>query len=76
MCVQIYLSTVPFFDTCCTGYLCNAIQQIVKEISCGFSLFLHFQITFPSVALDFELYSQNIPNKMISKKKTTTLKNL
>ena len=34
---------------------------------CRFSLFPHFQITFPSVVLDFKLFIQNIPNKMISK---------
>ena len=45
-------------------------------MSCGFSLFLHFQTTFPSVVVDFKLFSQNIPNKMISKKKISTLKNL
>ena len=52
---------------CTTRYLCNAIQHIVLEMSCGFSLFPHFQITFPSVVLDIKRLSQNIPNKMISK---------
>ena len=38
-------------------------------MSSGFSLFPHFQITFPSVVLYFKLFSQNIPN-------ISTLKNL
>ena len=45
-------------------------------MSCEFSLFPHFQITFPSFVLDFKLFSQDIPNKMISKRKISTLKNL
>ena len=40
----------------------------MRLMSCGFSLFLHFQIPFSAVVLDFKLFSQNIPNKMISKK--------
>ena len=81
----IYLSTVRFFcrlhflctqinGYCATRYLCNAIQQIVLEMSCGCSLFPHFQITFSSVALDFKRFSQNISRKMISIKKISTLK--
>ena len=57
-------------------YSCNAMWQIVLETACGFSLFPHFPITFPSVVLDFELFNQNITHKMISKKKISTLKNL
>ena len=53
---------------CTTRYLCNAISQIVLEVSCGFSLFPNFQITNASVALDFKLFGQNIPYKMISRK--------
>lgn len=53
---------------CTTGYLCNAISQIVLEVSCGFGLFPYFQITNASVALDFKLFGQNIPYKMISRK--------
>ena len=34
---------------CSRNTLCNAIKQTVLEMSCGFSLFPHFQITFPSV---------------------------
>ena len=60
---------------CAIRYLCNAIQQIVLEMSCGFSLIPHFQFTFPSFVLDFKLFSQNIPSKMISKKKISILKN-
>ena len=45
-------------------------------MSCGFNLFPHFEITFPSVVLDLKLFSENIPNKMISRNKTSTLKNL
>ena len=45
-------------------------------MSCRFSLFPHLHISFPPVTLDFKLFNQNIPNKMISKKKTSTLKNL
>ena len=45
-------------------------------MSCGFSLFPNFQITFQSVILDFKLFNHNIPNKMISKKKVSTLKNI
>ena len=47
-------------------------------MSHGFSLFSHFQITFSSASavLDFKLFNQNIVNKMISKKKISTLKNL
>ena len=60
---------------CVTRYVCNAIQQIVMETSCGFSLFSRFQITSVSV-LDFKLFSQNICNKMISRKKNSTFKNL
>ena len=76
----VYLSTVPFFcrlqflctqinGYCATRYLCNAIEQIAWEMSCGCSLFPHFQITFSSVALDFKRFSQNISSKMISIKK-------
>ena len=36
-------------------------------MSDGFSVFLHFQITFLLVLLDFKHFSQNILNKMISK---------
>ena len=45
-------------------------------MSCGFSLFPHLQITFPSVFLDLKLFSQNIPTKMTSKKKPSKLKNV
>ena len=47
-------------------------------MSHGFGLFPHIQITFSSasVVLDFKLFNQNIVNKMISKKKILTLKNL
>ena len=30
---------------CTTRYLCNVILQIVLQMTCGFSLFPHFQIT-------------------------------
>ena len=36
-------------NICATCYLCNAIQQIVLETSCGFRFSPHFQITFSSV---------------------------
>ena len=59
--------TLSLMYICITRYLCNAIRQIVLEMPCEFSLFPHFEITFHSVALNFKLFSQNIPNKMISK---------
>ena len=61
---------------CATRYLYNAIQQIILQMSYGFRLFPHFQITFSSVVLDFKLFIQNIPINMISKKKIWTTKNL
>ena len=38
---------------CATRYLCNVIWQFVLELPCSFSSFPHFQITFPSVVIDF-----------------------
>ena len=68
--------TLRLMYICTTGYLCNAMQQIVLEISCGFILFPHFQISFSSIALDCKIFSHNIPNNMISKQKVSTSKNL
>ena len=58
-----------------TRYLCDAILQIVSEMSCGFSLFPDFQTTLFSVVPDFKLFNQNISDKMISKNKTSKFKN-
>ena len=81
------LATVPFVRTvqffvhavmyiCTTRYLRKAIQHIVSEISCGFSFFPHFQITFPSAIRDFKFFSQNISNKTISSENQVLLENL
>ena len=45
-------------------------------MSYGFISFSNFQITFPSVGVDFKVFNQNIPNKINSKKKISKLKNL
>ena len=58
-----------------TRYLRDAILQIIFELSCGFSLFPDFQTTFFSVVPNFKFFNQNIPNKMISKNKTSKFKN-
>ena len=61
---------------CTTRYLCKAIYHIVSEISCGFSFFPYFQITFPSAIPDFNFFSQNISNKTISSENQVLLENL
>ena len=66
---EFIFCTLSLIYICATRYLYNAIQQIVLQMSYGFRLFPHFQITFSSVVLDFKLFIQNIPINMISKKK-------